>query len=183
MEIEVRTTKGKTLDDYCPVETRLIRQLESDLTRVLVTKNSVESASRQIKDATGLIFSSGNWRHPFQFDTDVSDVFPTTNYQLDAALDTELEECGHRHRILVEHCFDNRQAIGTNLLKFQLASSIYESAINSIALPIIICADKISLKTLGWDGSIGSSEEYENAIRGPYKTTLTVFPVLLVIRK
>jgi hypothetical protein len=182
MEIEVRTTKGKILSELCPVETEVLRQLKSDLESIFVSKNTAVSASKQIKDATGLVFSSGNWRQPFQFDTDVSDVFPVTNYQLDAALDTEKEKCGHRHRILVEHCFDNRQAIGTNLLKFQLASSIYENTLNSVALPILICADKPSLKSLGWDGSIGSSEEYENAIRGPYKSTLTVSPILLVIR-
>lgn len=182
MEVEVKRTKGKSLSDLCPTEKQVISAIQSHLENIQLSKNSTEPASKQIKDATMEIFQKSAWRHPFLFDTTVSDVFPKTNYQIDAVLDSPSSECSHNHRFLVEHCFDNRQAIGTNLLKFELATSIFENSLSSKALPILICADKISLKSFGWDGSIASSEEYENAIRSAYSQIIKTAPVLIVIR-
>ena len=182
MEVEVKVTKGKNLSDFCQSERNLISAIQQHLEGLQLEKNSIEPASKQIKDATLKIFETTGWRHPFLFDTSVSDAYPKTNYQIDAVLDSNSEICTHNHRFLVEHCFDNRQAIGTNLLKFELASSIYQHNPNSSALPILICADKISLKAFGWDGSIASSEEYENAIRSAYSQIIKTAPVLIVIR-
>ena len=182
MEVEVKGTKGKSISDLCPAERQVISAIQLHLEKFQLSKNSSEPASKQIKDATMEIFQKSSWRHPFLFDTSVSDVFPKTNYQIDAVLDAPASECKHNHRFLVEHCFDNRQAIGTNLLKFELAASIFENNLNSSALPILICADKTSLKSFGWDGSIASSEEYENAIRSAYSQVIKTAPVLMVIR-
>jgi hypothetical protein len=182
MEVEVKVTKGKSLSDLCPAERQVVSDIQLHLENLQLDKNSSDPASKQIKDATLEIFQNSAWRHPFLFDTSVSDVFPKTNYQIDAVMDLPHETCHHKHRFLVEHCFDNRQAIGTNLLKFELASSIFEQNLNASALPILICADKPSLKSFGWDGSIASSEEYENAIRSAYSQIIKVAPVLVVIR-
>ena len=182
MEVEVKITKGRDLSSLCSAEQEVISSIKSQLENLDLNKNSVDPASKQIKDTTMEIFKKSEWRHPFLFDTSVSDVYPKTNYQIDAVMDKKSELCNHNHRFLVEHCFDNRQAIGTNLLKFELASSIFENTLNSNALPILICADKASLKSFGWDGSIASSEEYENAIRSAYSQIIKTAPVLLVIR-
>ena len=183
MEVEVRTNKDKSVDSFCLVEQHRIMGLKGNLEKIIVAKNSKDSPSRQIKDATEEIFrNGGDWRQPFQFDSSVSSIYPLSNYKLDAMIDESSTNCEHIHRVLVEQCFDNRQAIGTNLLKFQLASSLFESGLKHIALSIIICADRHSLKLFGWDGSIASSEEYEAALRGPYSKIITTTPILMVIR-
>ena len=167
MEVEVRTNKDKSVDSFCLVEQHRIMGLKGNLEKIIVAKNSKDSPSKQIKDATEEIFrNGGDWRQPFQFDM----------------IDEISADCEHSHRILVEQCFDNRQAIGTNLLKFQLASSLFENHLKHTALSIIICADRHSLKLFGWDGSIASSEEYEAALRGPYANIITANVVLMVIR-
>ena len=183
MEVEVRTNKDKSVDSFCLVEQHRIMGLKGNLEKIIVAKNSKDSPSKQIKDATEEIFrNGGDWRQPFQFDSSVSSIYPLSNYRLDAMIDEISADCEHSHRILVEQCFDNRQAIGTNLLKFQLASSLFENHLKHTALSIITCADRHSLKLFGWDGSIASSEEYEAALRGPYANIITANVVLMVIR-
>lgn len=183
MEVEVRTTKDRLIDSLCLVEQRRITGLKLALEQIVVALESKDSPSKQIKNATGEIFQQGgDWRQPFQIDTNVSSIYPLSNYKLDAMIDESPANCEHFHRALVEQCFDNRQAIGTNLLKFQLATSLFEARLNHITLSIIICADRHSLKLFGWDGSIASSEEYEAALRGPYAKIITTAPILMVIR-
>lgn len=182
MEVEVRHTQGKNQTDLCAYELNQIAELKKSIEGINVEKSVVDSPSKQIREATAELFKQGEWRQSFQFDTTVSDIYPATNYQLDAVLDYPNLDCGHSHRIFVEQCFDNRQAIGTNLLKFELAKSIYERSLDFKSLSLIICADKACLKKFGWDGSIASSEEYENALRGAYNSILKINPVLLVIR-
>jgi len=182
MEIEVRTTRGKPITDMCPVELVFIDKLTEILKQVTLTKNSSEPLTKQIKSATEILFSSPNGRIGFKFDGTIPDEYTITNYLIDGVADLDSNSCSHKHRFLVEFCFDNRQAIGTNLLKFELASSIYEEKINQKAMCFLICADKSSIKKLGWDGGVGSSEEYENALRGPYSKLFHSAPVLVVIR-
>ena len=48
----------------------------------------------------------------------------TVNYKLDAIKDLETNS-DTVLRLLFESCFDNRQAIGTNFLKFEIAQKNY----------------------------------------------------------
>jgi hypothetical protein len=117
------------------------------------------------------------------FDSRVPSSINSANYRIDAVLDSEVTlECNHRHRIYLEICFDNRQAIGTNLLKFHAASEIFNIEPNRKSLAILVCADNRTLKKHNWDSSAASSEEYEFAIRTPYSTVITEMPLLLTLR-
>ena len=96
-------------------------------------------------------------------------------------MDQITNPCGHKHRFFSEFCFDNRQAIGTNLLKFQVAAA--NSRFHGYSpLGFLICADGFSIKNYGWDGGVASYQEYDHAIRIPYKNILNEPPILISIR-
>ena len=102
------------------------------------------------------------------------------SFFIDFYLDTPSESCGHGHRFLLQFMFDNRQAIGTNLLKFDIASrnaALRERQTTSIAL----CVEKSRVRQLGWDGSAASAQEYIDAVLGPYNKVITNIPVVFAI--
>jgi hypothetical protein len=78
--------------------------------------------------------------------------------------------------------FDNRQAIGTNLMKFEIASR--NSVIGGRSpICIGICAEESKIRKLGWDGAAASSQEYLEAINGAYSSVLTNPPLIFSIEK
>lgn len=140
------------------------------------------ATSKQIRDAIDEYMKRDHWISDFKFDSSIPDSEPNTNYKMDFIKDVTLPSEDLTIRFLFEACFDNRQAIGTNILKFELAKRAFENSPHKRAVSLILAADKKSLKKYGWDGSIGSFEEYELAIRDPYDSILTVKPIFLVVR-
>jgi hypothetical protein len=102
------------------------------------------------------------------------------SFFIDYHLDEDAKDCGHYHRFFLQLMFDNRQAIGTNLLKFEIAS---RNSIMNGRMPtcIAICAEDSKVKKLGWDGAAASSQEYLGAIAGPYANVLTSPPIIFSI--
>ena len=142
---------------------------------------SDEPTSKKIRFLMDEFFSRHNWIRDFKVDSSIPESEPNTNYKLDAIKDIETES-NVTLRLLFESCFDNRQAIGTNLLKFAVAKREYKGNSRVSPQPILLVADKSNLRKYGWDGSIASFEEYELAIRDPYAEILELSPIFLVIR-
>lgn len=180
MRLEVRNLNSI---DFCKSESDFLDNFEDYLSRQLIDKIADMPPSTQVKLIMNAFFLSRGWNQKFVFDGSIPNSINRANYTFDGIKDEpESTGCLHRHRTFVEICFDNRQAIGTNLLKFQAALTKYEDKEFSRGLPILVCADRRSLREFGWDNSAASSEEYEFAMRNPYKDILTRPPVLLVIR-
>ncbi len=179
MRVEVR---GQEKEKFCEAQRLIVSELVGRIESIDISKNSLVPSSRQYKNQFSLILQSQNWLRNFKYDSSVPDSINNANYKLDAVLDENCLECSCRHRFLLEVCFDNRQAIGTNLMKFETASQIFQSKPNQTSISILICADARTLKKLGWDPATGSSEEYEFALRDPYVHILKTEPILLVLR-
>ena len=138
------------------------------------------SASKQVKDYMLNQLISEGWRPRFKIDKNISELYPLANYVLDAMQDFSSDKCNHIHRFFIEFCFDNRQAIGSNILKFEVASRAAVES-NFDPLPILICADPKALKHFGWDGSIASENEYEYALRVVYRKIMQHPPIILAL--
>jgi hypothetical protein len=122
------------------------------------------------------------WILNFTYDSNTISGSPSANYHLNAIKDLPDDKCGHRHRLLLELCFDNRQAIGTNLLKFETAKRIFEKNPDCQTNSIILCGSQEALTNLKWDGGVASFSEYENALLTVYKDIFTFSPCYLIIQ-
>lgn len=100
------------------------------------------------------------------------------NYRVDFLKTFRNESCSHKHQISIELCFDNRQVIGTNLLKAHLANQLGEEGKN---IAILIVAEE-KLRNQAYDGSIGTESEYETALLAAYSSVIdseiTLFTLL-----
>lgn len=97
---------------------------------------------------------------------------------IDATKTIECEVCGHRHRMLIEMCTDNRQAILANLLKLEFAGrrfkEVYSNGVPCAVGIFVTQGRKEALVTKGYiDNSIGPLEEYEVQASGPWAGLLT----------
>lgn len=180
MRVEARGLDMKVL---CPFEKIQVNALQAHLSGIDPVESDRKSPSSQIKDHISAHLLNLKWREKFVFDSRVPTSINSANYRFDAVLDSEeVLQCGHRHRIFLEICFDNRQAIGTNLLKFQAGSELFDTSSERKSLAVLICADNRTLKKYNWDSSAASLEEYEFAFRTPYSSIIRKEPLLLAIR-
>jgi len=104
--------------------------------------------------------------------------FPHANYTVDAIYKAGANELGG-FQFAVEACFDNRQSIGTNLLKFEIARQNSQNPM----FGLIIAGNRELLKEYGWDGSIASAEEYESAMTSAYAEIIRANIYLLTLGK
>jgi hypothetical protein len=76
--------------------------------------------------------------------------------------------CG-KHNISIVLCLNNREAIGTNLIKAELANHFFysNSAIEETA-GILLCLSRETLNLGGWDKAYADASEYSEAFRGAY---------------
>ncbi len=92
--------------------------------------------------------------------------FESSVWSFDAARQVSLD--GTDFWITVEISFDNRVAVGTHLMKAEVANNL-EFRAPTVLEPIlhhcIIAASKAFRESAGIDNSVASSEEFENASR------------------
>lgn len=89
------------------------------------------------------------------------------NYRMDYLRTFRQSDCGHVHQISFEVCFDNRQAIGTNVLKAHLANNLVSRNSSASAASLLLVSER-KIQNEAFDSSIGSEVEYEAALLGAY---------------
>jgi hypothetical protein len=67
--------------------------------------------------------------------------------------------------------FDNRQAIGTNLLKFAVGQASFAGE-NHDVISLGICVSEGAKIRNGWDASVAIFDEYSGAIMMQYKNVI-----------
>ena len=179
MRIKEQIT-GHERSELCSIVRVQTQALQASLETVIIETSLELSASKQLKSFMFNQLVAEGWRSHFKISKDVSEVYPLANYVLDAMQDVTSNECNHTHRFLVEFCFDNRQAIGSNILKFEVASRVAIQS-NYQPVPILVCAELEVLKDYGWDGSIASSAEYEYALRVLYRDLVQYPPIIFAL--
>ena len=163
----------------CAPASLIVGETLTSLRKEKIYETNRTGLTQQLKNLFGPILQNNGWKQNFPIDSSVSSN-DYASFFIDFYLDTSSESCGHGHRFLLQFMFDNRQAIGTNLLKFDIASrnaALHERQTTSIAL----CVEKSRVRQLGWDGSAASAQEYIDAVLGPYNKVLTNIPVIFAI--
>lgn len=178
MKVEVHPTRNLELNSLCPFEMKILRQLENQFGQLKIEPQKEKSADSISKTFTALALKS-NWTQQFRFDPDIPLQRAYANYLMDAVSDEYDSDCGHSHRVSIQSCFDNRQAIGTNLLKFEVAATKFLRSDDYRILSVIICANREAKKILKLDNSVATFEEYLVGVRTAYKGILTA-PLLLI---
>ena len=81
----------------------------------------------------------------------------------------DISDCGckMRHRVIMNCLLDNRQAIGTNLLKFELASKSYSSD-HRDCTSVGLCISEDTKSRRQWDTSVGTYSDYVAMLNTPY---------------
>jgi hypothetical protein len=102
---------------------------------------------------------------------------PQANYTVDFLTTLRETQCGHIHQVTIELCFDNRQAIGTNLLKANMANRLLPNLNGNSAVAVLLVADS-KIKAKSYDSSVGDEEEYESALLSAYSAELST-PIVL----
>jgi hypothetical protein len=176
----VESFPGRLKENLCAQQLNVIEKLTEAIHKVELHSNSKEQTTSVLRAQLDDFLEESGWKESFRVDNLISLEFPTANYTLDLSLDSANSSCGHLHRYFIEFCFDNRQAIGTNLLKFEVASRNAELQ-NRVPLPILICATAQAIKQFGWDGGVASYQEYDHALRIPYKNIITQPPALIAL--
>jgi len=183
LKTEVRPALKKLQEEHCPIELTTISIVDASLKKISFDAEPLSSAPKKISAWIKNFALEFEWIESFRINPEIPRDFPIANYTMDGVLDQYDAECGHHHRFLIQTCFDNRQAIGTNLLKFEMAKKQFCRTERHKVLPIIVCADSDVLKIYKWDNSVASSSEYELALRSAYKDILDVTPVLIILCK
>ena len=179
----MKPTLNELGSSRCAIETATIGTIIESLKQVSFVIGTNSTAPKIISSWIKNFAHEFGWIESFRINPDIPKDLPITNYLMDGILDQYEAECGHHHRFLIQTCFDNRQAIGTNLLKFEMAKLKFCKTTQHKILPIIICAEPQVLKMLKWDGSVASSSEYELALLAGYNGILDSNPMLIILRK
>lgn len=167
--------------DVCGESSKTVADILRLFELVEIVDSDGLKMSSKVTSALYPVLVAAGWKQRFPIDNSVGhDDYES--FFIDYFLDENSETCGHKHRYLLQFMFDNRQAIGTNLLKFDIAAK-NSSEHNRVVTNIGICVEKSVIRKLGWDYSAASAQEYINAIVGPYKKVLNNPPLVLAIEK
>lgn len=169
------------LASRCEPSERLVAETVQLLSGSGLDKDNRGSASQKVKDSLAPILQRQGWNQRFPINSDVS-YDDYASFFLDFFMDLPPENCSHEHRFLFQFMFDNRQAIGTNLLKFELAAK-NSNRNGRLTTSIGLCVEKSKIRMLGWDGSAASAQEYVSALTGPYGGAFSYPPLILAIEE
>lgn len=181
MKVDIRGDINPSAMTPCEGTIEEINVLKTILQGIEIDTDLGKS-TQQIQKQLNPLLATNGWILDFIFDSNTVSTAPSANYVLNAIKDLPMASCNHRHRLLLEICFDNRQAIGTNLLKFEAAKRLFEKNENCLTTSIIICGSHEALAHLKWDGGVASHGEYENALLTVYRDILSITPQYLVIK-
>ena len=168
------------IGELCTIEHEELKVLKDALSS-LDSNMSAHSPAKTINSWFQSYCDNSTLIENFRIDSHIPTGLPYANYRMDAVSDHFTETCGHNHRLQIQKCFDNRQAIGTNLLKFQLGHMKFGATPSNRSLSVLICAGEKLIKSLGWDSSVGSFEEYDIASRYAYSHLINCRIVFLVL--
>lgn len=171
----LREFMGSKKRDYCDCELLRFAFLTQSAQQALGDRKGM---LRDFRASFYESLNSSNWILGFEFGDFPRMGRARAGITIDAVLDFRCDDCSHRHRLFVEMCTDNRQAILANLMKLEFASrSFLQSYPDGLVCSIGVFISeerKAELKRKGYvDGAIGSLEEYEIQATGPWEGLIT----------
>lgn len=177
-----RTCIGNTpFEAECVSVNRAIETFRSRLSDIELPSNG-SGPSQTIKKALEEISETPGWEKKYLFSREAHTSLPNANYTVNYLFVTQNCDCGFRHKVFFHLCFDNRQAIGTNLLRFKLATFTNAKGPMDRPFAVAVVADASAKAKYGWDNSAGTYEEFVQAIELEYAEVLDLTLNFLIIR-
>lgn len=174
-------TERESNEIQCAVEESFLAEIALALTNTVLPDEKHKSSEVVYKAIDSL-----SEKYKFDKNFKISPLIPndlaSQNFKIDFACRLKCETHQSSHYIFIELAFDNRQVLGTNILKLEVAQKILEKSSRPFTLGVLITVDKTSCRKLGWDGSIGTFEEYEIAYRNAYSTVLSARHTSFVLK-
>jgi hypothetical protein len=171
LKIEIREAKNPD-KSACEHVRAIKRELEDFLSGLDFDGDSISAASNKIKVPLFSWADAHEWKRNRLVNPGIPSGIPTSVYKVNLLRDLPNCACGRHHRIFFHAFFDNRQAIGTNLLRLCVAKKYFEQTIENEAELIALVIDTKSKDFFGWDNSVGTVEEYEYALTKIYNFAL-----------
>jgi metal-responsive CopG/Arc/MetJ family transcriptional regulator len=154
---------------------QIVSKLKSEI-QAIEANSSISNRSESLKSALTSQVNSVNWNKKSLFDAPELADAPAI-FKLDG-ISVCNELCGSYHQANIVICLNNREIIGTNFLKLEVAAieairnhpkfAIYDKNI----LGVLVTLDENLLRTGNWDRSYASSDEYKFAFKHAYKGVL-----------
>ena len=142
---------------------------------------NAKAPTNQVKNFVMQTFLDHGWKSHVLTDQRLPDELSLANYIVDFQKIFSHSGCDHKHQIVLELAFDNRQSIGTNFLKVDFANRMFKTSQERVSVSVLAVL-KHSAKILGrWDGSSGTFDEYSLASRRVYSDVIKTTVLLLAL--
>jgi hypothetical protein len=146
----------------------------SEISRVPSLDKELGNSTKQLKQFLDAWFESDSWIGGQTVDNKFPRTeYPFSNYVLDWQKISYCERHGKALALNFEYCFDNRQSIGTNLLKMETINRRLEKENAHESYGVLLTATSKAINANGWNGAAACTDEYENAILHGYEQILT----------
>lgn len=156
----------------------LVLELKANLASVDIQRG-LRNRSRSLKVEIQQSNSAGSafkWvKHSIFSDRSLKQA--SAGYLIDARAECS-RSCGSFHQVNVVFCLNNREAIGTNFLKLEVAAvqeirnHQNQALTDKNVLGLLITLDREMLDFGGWDGAYADSTEYVLAYNLAYKSVI-----------
>jgi hypothetical protein len=147
---------------------RVIDELKSDLSGLPpIGPNFGKSLT--IRKKMNELAKRNKWYKKVGINSQITDSERRSNFFVEYMHDFVCSTCDETHRINLELCFDNRQAMAANIFKLEIANTNFATKRNSKSLGVIVCLTDRAKQLGNWDNSVGTFDEYILAIETGYK--------------
>jgi hypothetical protein len=134
-------------------------------------------STQQVREKSDSMLTSDKWNHRVLITEDFPAGVSKANYEVDYQTQYTCESCNRPHQLSLELGFDNRQAVGSNLLKMDSANSGF----NGESISIIVVTNSKGRESGRWDNSVAIDYDYSWAYRKAYSKYFKTVILLLTI--
>jgi hypothetical protein len=137
-------------------------------------------ATQQLREVFNKKSSENQWEERPVVTREFPNGVLGTNYEVDYQYTFKNDGCISNHQISIELAFDNRQAVGTNVLKMDLANKLFTTKRDCQSVSIIVVPSLTAKKNGHWDNSVATDYDYSWSLRNAY-SDYAKSPILLLI--
>ena len=146
-----------------------IEGVDAFLGALIIDIDAAGPASNKVKVPLSSWAIQNGWKKNRIIDASIPSGISNSIYKVNLLKDLPNNDCAHHHRIFFHCFFDNRQAIGTNILRLEFAIDNFQREKNKVGHAIALVVDSNMRSKYGWDNAVGTSDEYEFALKNPFK--------------
>jgi hypothetical protein len=181
MRLDFISAGYEALPNDCPKYQELVQQILDHFRGFDLSKRK-SSASSAIQSHLREVLLKEGWLERQLISRDALNDLSNAAYRVNFFYLVQDCSCENNHRFYLHLCFDNRQAVGTNLLRFELAQKKLSDGAKQRHTYLAFVIDTYAKEKYGWDNSAGTYEEYRHALESAYKGILSPRVDYFVIR-